>query len=129
MKIFLVSNFDITQLDLKIIENINLSSFNKILFPRSSPEDLNDLIENKINKELYKLSKLDKIYNFCIPNLSYSFHNLNDFIYNMLSNIEYASRDYWEKETKENFLELGNEIKIINKNSRKILKNKTINNL
>lgn len=108
MRLMLVSNFDIAALDLKITENMDFSVFTKIFFPRASYEDIESIIDSNLaedNENLrrnYKLSRLDKIYKICLPGLGHQFHNLNDLLYHMRNNVEFASDDYITREKRFN---------------------------
>ncbi len=113
MRLLLVSNFDLSGLDLKIIENMDFTVFTKIYFPRFSYEEIETIIDNNLAndfgslEENYKLSKLDKTYKYCLPVLGYNFHNLNDLLYNMRNNVEFASLNYIRKEKVFNILQSG----------------------
>jgi hypothetical protein len=111
MRLLLISNFDIAALDLKITENMDFSVFTKIFFPRYSFEEIESIIDSNLGHDMgnleqnYKLSKLDKIYKFCLPGLGHIFHNLNDLLYHMRNNVEFASCDYIRNEKTFNALQ------------------------
>lgn len=121
MRILMISNFDISLCDSKMIENIDLSTFTKLNFPKYSNEDIELIIDEhliddiKYEEILFKLKKLDLIYNVCLPGLSFNFYNLNDFLYNMLSNVEFASFNYLMKEKNYHALESAKSLKSYNK--------------
>jgi len=108
MRLMIVSNFDIAALDLKITENMDFSVFTKIFFPRTSYEDIESIIDSHLaedNQKLrlnYKLSRLDKIYKICLPGLGHQFHNLNDLLFHMKNNVEFASYHYITNEKRFN---------------------------
>ena len=116
MRLMLVSNFDIAALDLKITENMDFSVFTKIFFPKPSYEDVNSVIDshlaedNKILNQTYKLNKLDKIYKICLPGLGHQFHNLNDSLFHMRNNVEFASNYYTWMEKRFNTLQAALDI-------------------
>ena len=104
MRIILVSNFDISCIDNKIIEHFELLSFVKLHFPKYEFEDLKDIFDHKLKvdglelDDIYKLSKLDKIYNSSVKHIESNFHNLNDFLYFIPENAKLASHEYRNKE-------------------------------
>jgi hypothetical protein len=106
MRIILVSNFDISSLDSSIIENMDFFSFVKLYFPKYEYEDLKEIFDENLKTEglniedIYKLSKLDKIYDNSVKHLNSNFHNLNDFLYLIPQNAKLASHEYRNKEKK-----------------------------
>lgn len=111
----IVSNFDISALDVKLTENMDFSIFTRIYFPRISYDDIETIIDDNLEGDIgnleknYKLSKLDKIYKTCLPSLGYHFHNLNDILFHMKNNVEFASLNYISNEKNFNILQLAKE--------------------